>query len=233
MPLIRVDRHTPEDIAAWEREERGDAAIAASGRLAPMVRMAMQRIDDFAPDYVSVSWGKDSTVVAHMAQALADAGSIDPAFVWVRVRGRENPHCWRVRDAFLERWPLRRYVEIECDAGDKARGELTSGPGFAEAAERFGPRRLTGLRADESGGRKRRMERGLTQGDSCAPIGRWTARDVFAYLWANDLPVHPVYAMSFGGALERDRLRTSSVGGDRGRGMGRAEWEQRYLLGSA
>lgn len=230
MPLIRVGVHAAEDIAAWSRLEHGDAALAATGRLNRIVGPAMSVIREFGPDTCSVSWGKDSVVCAHLCWSLVQEGEMDePALVWVRVRNRENPYCHLVRDAFLKRWPMRRYHEIECDAGDHAAGELMCGPGFAEAVERFGPRRITGLRADESGGRKARMSRGLTQGSSCAPIGRWTAADVFAYLYANDLPVHPVYAMSFGGSLERDRIRTAQVGGQRGRGHGRAEWEARYL----
>ena len=62
-------------------------------------------------------------------------------------------------------------------------------------------------------------------GLSCQPNGHWSARDVFAYLNAHDLPVHPAYAMTFGGALDRGRLRVGTIGGSRGTEFGRAEWE--------
>lgn len=51
---------------------------------------------------------------------------------------------------------------------------------------------------------------------------------MFAYLHRFDLPVHPAYAMSRGGLWDRDRIRVASLGGRRGEGMGRAEWERAY-----
>lgn len=62
----------------------------------------------------------------------------------------------------------------------------------------------------------------------CRPIIDWTTNDVFAALRMLDLPVHPAYAMSGGGRWSRDRLRVDCIGGERGRGIGRAEWEQEY-----
>lgn len=231
MPLIRVPQHTPEDLAAWERLEREDAAWAARPRLGELAAAALDLLADFRPDYVSCSWGKDSLVLAHLAWTLGELGGHRAPLVWVRVRDRENPWCPAVRDAYLAAHSCE-YHEIEADAEDAVtadgRRALTSGAGFREAARRFGPRRATGLRGDESGGRRRRMEQGLVLGDSCAPLGHWTARDVYAYLYRERLPVHPAYAMSHGGRLDRDRLRVASLGGDRGRGMGRAEWERRY-----
>lgn len=52
--------------------------------------------------------------------------------------------------------------------------------------------------------------------------------DVFAYLAARDLPVHPAYAMSHGGRLDRRWLRVGSIGGTRALGRGRMEWESAY-----
>ena len=63
---------------------------------------------------------------------------------------------------------------------------------------------------------------------TCAPLGGWTGADVFAYLHTHRLPVHPAYACSLGGVLDRDRIRVAALGGERGRGHGRAEWERRY-----
>lgn len=40
--------------------------------------------------------------------------------------------------------------------------------------------------------------------------------------------MHPAYACSFGGALDRERIRVSSLGGQRGTGHGRREWEWAY-----
>jgi len=97
-----------------------------------------------------------------------------------------------------------------------------------DAIER-GSRRILGVRASESRVRKLRM---LTYGHStdkaCAPLGWWSLADVFGYLAANGLPVHPAYAMLGGGRWRREDLRVDELGGQLGRGRGRAEWEREY-----
>jgi len=88
---------------------------------------------------------------------------------------------------------------------------------------------VSGVRGEESGVRKLRMRRwGTSSERTCAPIGWWCGGDVFAYLHQHDLPVHPAYAMSFGGTLDRNRIRVASLGGERGTGFGRRDWEHRY-----
>lgn len=63
---------------------------------------------------------------------------------------------------------------------------------------------------------------------ACRPIGRWTAIDVYAYLHRHDLPIHPAYAMSFGGQLDRRWLRVSPIGGLSQAHKRRADWEEAY-----
>lgn len=242
MPLIRVPQHRPEDIAAWERLEREDAAWATMPEFHARIRDALREIQAFAaagPCYASTSWGKDSMVISHLVWTLREEEGLDIPLAWVRVEPIENPHCVLVRDAFLARWPMPfREVVIHCPRNDDgtyhAPGTLEAG--IAQLRETHGPRWIGGLRGEESGMRARRMERGLSLRSSCQPIGHWSDRDVFAYMHANDLPVHPVYAMSFGGSLDRGRLRVSSLGlqrdtrwlGQRGAGHGRSEWEDAY-----
>lgn len=179
------------------------------------------------PCYCGVSWGKDSVVVAHLVRRAAPKIPL----VWVRVKPIENPHCVLVRDAFLGAHP-GPYTEIEehCfhdDLGWHATGTLERG--FARAAALSGARHVSGVRAQESTARRLRM---MTHGEStamtCAPIGWWSGEHVFAYLSKHDLPVHPAYAMTHGGVLDRIRIRVSSLGGERGTGKGRREWEQTY-----
>lgn len=57
---------------------------------------------------------------------------------------------------------------------------------------------------------------GTTTRYTCAPLTRWTGDDVFAYLARGDLPVHPTYACTMGGKLDRRRLRVATLGGWRG-----------------
>jgi hypothetical protein len=51
---------------------------------------------------------------------------------------------------------------------------------------------------------------------------------VFAYLYGRGLPVHPAYAYSRGGLLDREEIRTTAIGGRRGRNVGRLTWERTY-----
>lgn len=238
--LIVVPRHSPEDLAAWRRLEREDAVRARLPRLGHLARRALDDLAEFAaePCYVGVSWGKDSVVVAHLAWTLQQEGVVDMRLVHAAPQPHAhpaavipNPHVAAVRDAFLARWPMS-YRELPIVAVHGPGGEWTAidgGPDVFEVALGAEGRHVSGVRAEESGRRYRRMLRfGARTERTCAPIGWWTADDVFAYLHAHDLPVHPAYAMSFGGRLDRRRLRVAALGGEPGRGFGRGEWEARY-----
>lgn len=237
MPLIVTLRHRPDDLEHWRRAERVDALTARrlAGRLRDRAAEAREVLRAFitgaptpaAGGYLGVSWGKDSVVVAHLLHELEREGIRFPA-VWVRVRLWENPDCDLVRDAFLERWPLSAYEEIEVDAGEDRAGG-TSALGFEEAARRHGDRHVSGVRGAESATRRIVMARwGAATARTCRPIGRWSTEEVFAYLHAHDLPVHPAYGYTMGGVFDRLRLRTASLGGARGAGHGRAGWERAY-----
>jgi phosphoadenosine phosphosulfate reductase len=241
--LIRVPQHSPEDLAAWERWERADRWRGS--KMGATVERALAELQAFAagPCYVGVSWGKDSVVVAHLAWTLGEERGIQIPLVHARavehdrpLAVRPNPHVKLVRDAFLERWPMEYrelpLVAVHEDGGHGGRWVSPDDPGgrdvFDAALDDEG-RHVSGVRGEESGRRRRRMRRyGVSTDGTCAPIGWWTAEDVYAYLAAYDLPVHPAYAMTFGGRLDRRRLRVSALGGDPGRGHGREEWERHY-----
>ena len=226
MPLIASPRHTRADLEHWRRcESMDDVYLARCG--AALDRREAEAADAIArfadrPCYVGTSWGKDSIVVAHLAR---ESGL---PLAWIRVAGVENPDCPFVRDAFLVRFPDVRYDEIEATSG-AAKGKRTSAIGFAEASRRHGDRYISGVRAEESASRAMSAAvHGVATDRACRPILRWSSVEVFAYLRRHDLPVHPAYACSMGGTLERGRLRVGAIGGDRGTGRGRAEWERRY-----
>lgn len=65
--------------------------------------------------------------------------------------------------------------------------------------------------------------------NAARPIGRWKATEVFAYLHKHNLPVHPAYAMSNGGAHDRRWLRVHALGGVTGADRGRSDWEEAYF----
>ena len=232
--LIEIPEHEPRDLEAWYRLERSDPITARSRLHAKRLERSRRALADFvsadSTGYCGVSWGKDSVVVAHLVVELARSGGPVIPLVWVRVETAANPHCPLVRDAFLAAHP-HPYDEI-CSTlnpsltGPNARRTRN---GFEEAARRYGARHISGVRADESSARRKRCSHwGESTKATCAPLAWWSSEDVYGYLYAHQLPVHPAYAMNMGGKLEREWLRVSSLGGERGTGHGRREWEQRY-----
>lgn len=234
MGLIESPRHSRADIEHWKKMEAFDTVLARSEALTRKEAKALQVIRDFAaagPCYVGTSWGKDSIVVAHLAWRLYAEGLRLPV-VWLPAGGLENPDCPRVRDAFLARFPVD-YHEVEAASEERPWGETEGHDGAQEAfereARRFGTRYISGVRAEESSIRRLRMRMdGEISKNTCRPIGWWTGEDVFAYLHKYDLPIHPAYAMTFGGMLDRKLIRVSTIGGERGRRFGRGEWERHY-----
>jgi phosphoadenosine phosphosulfate reductase len=230
MPLIRLPSHRPDDLAAWDALERRDATWAALPSFAARVSEAASALLDFAaaaPCYASVSWGKDSTCLAQLCRTLARCGGPVIPLVHVRIEPIRTPHLDLVRDAFLAAGdhPYSEWVAACPPAADRADEGLewrATLEAFRRAGRRLGCRRYaSGLRASES---RLRGRRGTTlRGRTCAPLYRWAAGDVWAYLLRERLPVHPVYAMSFGGRLERDHLRVGAIGGDNSYGRGRHE----------
>lgn len=219
--LIDSPRITPADRAAWARWEAMDRrmAQAMAGRLDRLADTARQIIADFAeqgPCYASISWGKDSVIVAHLVATsglpipLAYATSAD-------VPGRiPNPDSERVRDAFLARFPNVDYREYRCGLGRL--GEMVG-------TERY----ISGLRGAESGQREKTMRwHGVATKRVCRPIIGWGDAELWAYLKLHDLPIHPAYAMTMGGTLDRSRIRVHSFGGEDGAINGRLAWEDHY-----
>ncbi len=212
--LIQSSRFKPGDIKAWEWFEDVDRCWP----LRDLPDRAVAALKAFAPDYVSVSWGKDSTALAY----LAFLSGIRAPLVWVRFGRFENPDCVLVRDDFLSRFEMP-YEEIEID---KHPDEVSVAQMFRS---RRGQRYATGIRSEESRGRAIRARKwGVSSPNTCAPLIGWTSREVFAFLAQFRLPVHPAYACSLWGALSRHEIRVDAIGGSEGTGRGRAEWERAY-----
>jgi len=231
--LIASPRHTAADLAHWARLETYDRRLAQSPRLADKGARAARYIAAFladGPAYLGTSWGKDSVVLASIAVIYG----IDVPMVWTRWPPVDNPDCPLVRSAFGERFPSADLCETaEPQHWDATKREWIPDDGaagdFSRTAAAFGSRRITGIRADESKVRELRLARwGISSANTCAPLSRWTALDVFAWLALHDLPIHPAYACTFGGALDRGRVRVDALTGATGRGRGREDWESRY-----
>lgn len=232
------DRFMRGDLERWRRLYSIDKKLAFSPRLSSMEDAAIDEMRKFRNSgrcYLGVSWGKDSVVLAHMACRA----QLDIKLVWVVIRPLENPYCFDVRDDFMARFSVE-YVEA---VDDRVRGlarrnrhgvnwltpeEGVHGLDLASVStdcERY----ISGVRSEESSARASRQAMfGVSTARTCAPITRWKGEDVFAYLAKYDLPIHPAYAMSFGGRLDRRRLRVHSLGGEAGDEFGRGEVESAY-----
>ena len=231
MAIIASARWRPGDREAWERRAALDLAYSETREFEDRVDGAEVHLVRFANAhagalYAGVSWGKDSTALAHMICRLG----LEIPLVWVRVNPISNPDCPAVRDEFIQMFPRskRRYHEMpyRVSAVNHAAHVRRA---FADVSKKFGAARVSGVRSEESADRKLR-ERvwGANAPLASAPFTEWTARDVWAYLAKYDLPIHPAYAMSFAGALDRDKIRVGSIGLREGRGIGRLEWESVY-----
>lgn len=237
--LIPSLRHRDVDLSLWTELEQADLLHARCQRLRERVAESLTGIIRFTLHrpacYCGVSWGKDSVVVAYLLRCSA------PQVPLMHLRPtNHNPDCDAVRDDYFRRFPGQPYCEIPVDYSDIDRRQIPqqeldrlTDQRWYQAIRSFerpySGRHILGIRAAESMGRRFRMLRwGLQSPNACAPIGHWSNADVFSYLAANSLPVHPVYAMLGHGRWPRDRLRTAEIGDSHGTGSGRAEWEREY-----
>lgn len=231
--LIRSPRQTRRDLERWMDLVETDALLATTDRMSALEDRGLEALRLFwrrGPFFVSTSWGKDSVVVAHLAWRLHAEG-INPELIWFPAGPIENPDCVSVRDEFLRRWPCRYREIVAAPDGDYSAwlGHDGAQREFERASKMAGPRYASGVRAAESAVREMRMVRwGECSPNTCAPIGRWPTEYVFAYAHRHDLPLHPAYACLRGGVIERHHIRVGTLGGRRGTGWGRREWEMTY-----
>lgn len=238
MPLVPSDRHRPEDLALWTDLESADQIAGArflrSARL-EQSRAAVRKFAAAGRCVGAVSWGKESVALAHLLWCEAP----DVPLMHLRPTNH-NPDCDAVRDAYFAAFPGQSYEEVVVDYGtlhaaglpDHELDRETDARWYAAIADcerRHGGRHITGIRNGESFGRLIRTLRwGLSTPNACAPLARWTLGEVYGYLAANELPVHPAYAMLGGGRWPRERLRVAEIGDTHGKGSGRRDWESAY-----
>lgn len=230
--LIQSDRHTAEDLRLWRNLEVQDRMNFGLRNVGAKARRAIVAIEEFAlnrPCYASISWGKDSTVLAHLIWRTC---------LWIpcyymRDDPCANPDSDIVQEWFLQEYRLPQYtvVPITDFRAGLRRCESLAGTG----------RHITGVRAEESTPRWfRSVRHGVETENSCAPLTWWSEQDVFAYLAHHNLPVHPAYAMLGAGRWPRKELRVDQFldrtphgfpaegWRDGGISFGRDEWEREY-----
>lgn len=229
--LIQSQRLTRSDIATWNENEKADSESAKSDSLKKKWDACKSYALEFignGPAWAGVSWGKDSVVLAGLLMQVAPSTPLR----WFRVEPICNPDCEKVRDAFLCMFPHCDYAESVIHCRVDKYGVHASGT-LEEASNRvqrhLGTRRISGVRSDESSVRLLRTLRfGINTENTSAPLAHLTTSDVFALLYKYQLPVHPAYAMTGGNRWPRQHLRVASLGGKRGNGHGREEWEREY-----
>lgn len=232
--LLR-SRCSSVDWRIWQERSRVDDVHASLGlhrRRVDAARAALVRFCSGERGYIGVSWGKDSCAVL----LLSIMDGVDWPVVHVALDPVSNPDCDTTRDAWLEMYPglALRYHEIRVRCHPKpstSRYDTNAAytVGFADAARRFGQRRVSGVRAEEATARKLAvLSQGLgEQTDKTArPIGRWRSEDVFAFL--RDHPLAPAYPCTMSGSYDRGRVRVNNLWGLYGEGHGRRDWEWRY-----
>ena len=233
--LLRSERLTKKDIEYWPDFAEYVTGKVPSKSLGVMTAKTIEAIATSAksgPTYVSVSWGKDSVVVAHLAQLAG----LELPYVWLKESPMHNPHCEDVRDVYLSRFPETQYHEVVLDYGRvgftpflDSGGDSIYFHAIADAVNKTFGKRITGIRSVESNKRRLRMSHyGIETKNTVAPIGWWSTEAVFAYLIKHDLPIHPNYAMTGGGRHDPLRIRVDCIAGTQGNGIGREEWEREY-----
>lgn len=231
--LIECNRHTLNDLNVWKdyneidfikikelKNEKIEKAIAE-----------IKKIVSEKKSYISVSWGKDSVVLAH----LCFCAGVEIPMIWIKEKPMHNPYCEVVRDEFLKKYRFQ-YHEIVADYGDVGFGPFIDKNGdsilfhsIANAINHSFGRRITGIRNQESNKRLLRyMNYGITTEKTSAPLSLWKTWEIFAYLEKYELPIHPNYAMLGGGRYKREFLRVDCLAGTQGDGIGRIEWEKEY-----
>lgn len=235
--LILSERLTKKDIEAWRDSEQIDAMRCKTKEYKSRLAKTRESIKEFVKSredkrfYGGISFGKDSLVMATLMREVC------PDMKIVNIRNIENfnPDSYKIEDILKESGLLSHDYEV-CPYDYRFADDTYYKNGkpykwfniLSDLKTKYGAH-ITGIRADESAKRERRIRVfGLETEHSFAPLAYMKVHDIFAFLYENNLPVHPVYAMTRGGEFDKYRLRVSAIGNPEGRGVGRLIWEKEY-----
>ena len=168
--------------------------------------------------YVAWSTGKDSTVILGLTREIKDVVAVHMD------SGVELPGTKEVReqvDNVIHHESKQTFLDVAEQFGLNSK-ETRKADFFAELEDYYNfDGVIMGLRTEESNARKYNAKRGAIYQKkngqyACNPILNWTTTDVFAYLFSNDLPVHPHYLMP--GPFPTEERRVGSYVSSRNRG---------------
>lgn len=219
----RWDDYRPEDLV-WARLVPHRSRVERAVDVTAAWLVACQR------PYVAVSGGKDSVAMLAIVQDAAQRIGRPPIDVMWHDSGVEWPHVPEVFDRLraLGLVHTLHIVRPDEDVLELKRrqmaGELSAWK--KDELALFGPLRryaeahrldamALGLRSGESAGRAvSRATHGLTYRRTggmlvCTPIADWLWQDVFAFIAARRLPLHPIYSAPLLQLEHRGRIRLS------------------------
>lgn len=168
--------------------------------------------------YIAWSTGKDSTAVLGLVREIAnipavhiDGGVELPGTKETREK-IDNVIHYRTTETFLE-----LADKYGLDSKETRKDNFVKE--FEETHSFNGV--IMGLRKDESVTRRFNSKRGAIYQRkdgfwTCNPILDWNTRDVFAYLFSNNLPIHPHYLLD--GPFDTEERRVGSYVSSRNRG---------------
>jgi len=206
--------------------------------------IARQGFETMCKSSVSLSFGKDSTVMAHLLLQM------DPDLPVMYIncgQWDEWPDTPRVKAEFLERFPCNftelrgpsviegyreagLFVQDEAITKEARKAQHNYGKSLAEILDAEAKQRgyhgaFIGVRKDESNNRSRlfAMHGPLYYAKTrslwaCHPLAFWTARDVWAYIVKYDLPYNELYDLDPQG---REMARNGAMFGTRSARYGR------------
>jgi len=140
--------------------------------------------------YVTLSWGKQSIILAHMVFSVRPSV---PCVHWSNPNAELFADFAATRDKFIERWSLN-YIEFP-DGDTDLKG---NGKRYMQQNGMTGV--FMGLAAEESKGRQYTLKGGhetLRQYKDrtwrCCPLAAWETHDLAAYIASYDLPLLSPY----------------------------------------
>lgn len=214
-------------------------------RIEESLRIIERGLEVMKSPYISMSFGKDSTVMAHLIWSRYP----DIPMMYVNCgKFDEWPDTPRVKQEFLALFPGAKFIELtapsiwefyasvgfyvqdEETTKETRRAQREYAESLMLALDREADRRgfdgaFIGLRREESNNRSRlfAMRGNLyfakTRGKwTCHPLERWTAKDIWAYIVKNHLPYNELYDLAPEG---RERARNGAMFGTRSARYGR------------
>ena len=227
--LIECERHTKEDLDLWCELEEADLINYRISNMQFKEQKAINLIKEFSvkPFYVSVSWGKDSITVLHLAIRACVKLNVVTAVGNYKTVAFNDFYIKDVKNIFQSRYNFIYNEIIYPEYPPKSKQKVLYNYGRNNIS-----RHILGIRSNESSIRKLSAKvHGNSTENVCRPILNWSTDDVFSYCAKHNLPLHPNYGFLGAGRYNRKFLRVGgSIGGEDGRNFGRAEWEKEYYL---